>query len=314
MPAGARPAGGPNPKRPAARRRRSADGASRAAPGRPPQDRARAAHAHSLASIATLCGGIGTVGALWILLALLGFLPTVGGTNPVRFESDSILGMRIQSRSDFPTARQYLAYQRDTYTRVTGRDLDLQLEGRTTSTSLFKTMQETLDLARTNVASGVTADDLKLKEDLHGWNNLNEVYRAAKYESIYGTALEDDVGRAYDAGLERAIQNGTEVKPRSKYREEHLRNMRKKIVADRKKNAGKKTAGDVCASHGGLYVPSFRASAACEISQLDQRSSHTSRTCSREPRHTAHRADTGASHLYVDVQRAAQALSSGGEY
>merc|ERR1711965_172951 len=90
--------------------------------------------------------------------------------------------MRILSRSDFPTARQYLAYQRDTYTRVTGRDLDLQLEGRTTSTSLFKTMQETLDLARTNVASGVTADDLKLKEDLHGWNNLNEVYRAAKYE------------------------------------------------------------------------------------------------------------------------------------
>ena len=102
MPAGARPAGGPNPKRPAARRRRSADGASRAAPGRPPQDRARPAHAHGLASTATLCGGIGTVGALWILLALLGFLPTVGGTNPVRFESDSILGMRILSHW-FPT-------------------------------------------------------------------------------------------------------------------------------------------------------------------------------------------------------------------
>ena len=59
-----------------------------------------------------------------ILLALLGFLPTVGGTNPVRFESDSILGMRIlRSRSDFPTTGQYLAYQRDTYTNVTGRDL-----------------------------------------------------------------------------------------------------------------------------------------------------------------------------------------------
>ena len=104
MPAGARPAGGPNPKRPAARRRRSADGASRAAPGRPPRDRARPAHAHGLASTATLCGGIGTVGALWILLALLGFLPTVGGTNPVRFESDSILGMHTKplelSRSD----------------------------------------------------------------------------------------------------------------------------------------------------------------------------------------------------------------------
>ena len=146
------------PGGPAARRRRSADGASRAAPGRPPQDRARPAHAHGLASTATLCGGIGTVGALWILLALLGFLPTVGGTNPVRFESHSILGMRIQSRSDFPTTGQYLAYQRDTYTNVTGRDLQLEA-GRTTS--LFKTMTETLDLARTNIASGVKEDDLK---------------------------------------------------------------------------------------------------------------------------------------------------------
>ena len=153
-----RPAGRrANPKRPAARRRRSADGASRAAPGRPPQDRARAAHAHGLASTATLCGGIGTVGALWILLALLGFLPTVGGTNPVRFESDSILGMRIQSHW-LPTTGQYLAYQRDTYTNVTGRDLQLEA-GRTTS--LFKTMTETLDLARTNIASGVKEDDLK---------------------------------------------------------------------------------------------------------------------------------------------------------
>ena len=144
------------------RRDRSADGASRAAPGCPPQDRARPAHAHSLASIATLCGGIGTVGALWILLALLGFLPTVGGTNPVRFESDSILGMRIQSHW-LPTTGQYLAYQRDTYTNVTGRDLQLEA-GRTTS--LFKTMTETLDLARTNIASGVKEDDLKPIKDL----------------------------------------------------------------------------------------------------------------------------------------------------
>ena len=125
--------------------------------GRPPRDRARPAHAHGLASTATLCGGIGTVGALWILLALLGFLPTVGGTNPVRFESDSILGMRIQSHW-LPTTGQYLAYQRDTYTNVTGRDLQLEA-GRTTS--LFKTMTETLDLARTNIASGVKEDDLK---------------------------------------------------------------------------------------------------------------------------------------------------------
>ena len=78
----------------------------------------------------------------WFVLVLLGFLPTVGGTNPVRFESDSILGMRIQSHW-LPTTGQYLAYQRDTYTNVTGRDLQLEA-GRTTS--LFKTMTETLDL------------------------------------------------------------------------------------------------------------------------------------------------------------------------
>ena len=120
------------PGGPAARRRCSAQpeapgrsGALFGRRGQPcgaPRDRARPAHAHGLASTATLCGGIGTVGALWILLALLGFLPTVGGTNPVRFESDSILGMRIQSHW-LPTTGQYLAYQRDTYTNVAGRDL-----------------------------------------------------------------------------------------------------------------------------------------------------------------------------------------------
>ena len=151
------PPGGSNPKRATGRSHRSADGASPAALDRSPRDVARPAHAHGLASTATLCGGIGTVGALWILLALLGFLPTVGGTNPVRFESDSILGMRIQSHW-LPTTGQYLAYQRDTYTNVTGRDLQLEA-GRTTS--LFKTMTETLDLARTNIASGVKEDDLK---------------------------------------------------------------------------------------------------------------------------------------------------------
>ena len=62
-----------------------------------------------------------------------------------------------------------LAYQRDTYTNVTGRDLQLEA-GRTTS--LFKTMTETLsmtetlDLARTNIASGVKEDDLKPIKDL----------------------------------------------------------------------------------------------------------------------------------------------------
>jgi hypothetical protein len=40
---------------------------------------------------------------------------------------------------------------------------------------------------------------------------------------------------------------------------------------------------------------------------------HTPADHAAESRHSAHRADTGASHLYVDVQRAAQALSSGGE-
>ena len=53
----------------------------------------------------------------------------------MRFESDSILGMRIQSRSNFPKTGECLAYQRDTYTNVTGRDLDL---------------------ARTNIASEVS--------------------------------------------------------------------------------------------------------------------------------------------------------------
>ena len=62
-----------------------------------------------------------------------------------------------------PTTGQYLAYQRDTYTNVTGRDLQLEA-GRTTS--LFKTMTETLDLARTNIASGVKEDDLKPIKDL----------------------------------------------------------------------------------------------------------------------------------------------------
>jgi hypothetical protein len=162
MPAGARPAGGPNPKRPAARRRRSADGASRAAPGRPPRHRARPAHAHGLASTATLCGGIGTVGALWILLALLGFLPTVGGTKTpcaLSHTRSSACAFRATGSPQL----DILAYQRDTYTNVTGRDLQLEA-GRTTS--LFKTMTETLDLARTNIASGVKEDDLKPIKDL----------------------------------------------------------------------------------------------------------------------------------------------------
>jgi len=80
-----------------------------------------------------------------------------GSHAALRFESHSILGMRIQSHW-LPTTGQYLAYQRDTYTNVTGRDLQLEA-GRTTS--LFKTMTETLNLARTNIASGVKEDDLK---------------------------------------------------------------------------------------------------------------------------------------------------------
>jgi len=62
------------------------------------------------------------------------------------------------SRSDFPTTGEYLAYRRDTYTKVTGRDLQLEA-GR--PNSLCKTMTDTLDLARTNIASGVKTDNLK---------------------------------------------------------------------------------------------------------------------------------------------------------
>ena len=71
-----------------------------------------------------------------------------------------------------------------------------------------------------------------------------------------------------------------------------------------------KTAGDVCASHGGLYVPSFRASAACEISLLDQRSSHTSRPCSpsREPTHCSQSRHRRISSLCGRAARSASAL------
>ena len=133
---------GPAVRRPVARRETEPDRPTRTAWPRPPLSAAESAPSAPSGSF---------------LLALVGFLPTVGGTNPVRFESDSILGMRIQSHW-LPTTGQYLAYQRDTYTNVTGRDLQLEA-GRTTS--LFKTMTETLDLARTNIASGVKEDDLK---------------------------------------------------------------------------------------------------------------------------------------------------------
>ena len=71
--------------------------------------------------------------------------------------------MRILSRSDFPTTGEYLAYRRDTYTKVTGRDLQLEA-GR--PNSLFKTMTDTLDLARTNIATVVETDNLKPIKDL----------------------------------------------------------------------------------------------------------------------------------------------------
>jgi len=57
----------------------------------------------------------------------------------------------------------HIAYRRDTYTKVTGRDLQLEA-GR--PNSLFKTMTDTLDLARTNIASGVKTDNLKPIKDL----------------------------------------------------------------------------------------------------------------------------------------------------
>ena len=53
---------------------------------------ARPAHAHGLASTATFGGAICAFIALWIVLAPIGLLPTVGGAHSVHFESDSLFG------------------------------------------------------------------------------------------------------------------------------------------------------------------------------------------------------------------------------
>ena len=62
-----------------------------------------------------------------------------------------------------------------------------------------------------------------------------------------------------------------------------------------------------------VYVPSFRASAACEISLLDQRSSHTSRPCSpsREPTHCSQSRHRRISSLCGRAARSASALKRG---
>ena len=92
MQSAAGPPGGSNPKRATGRSHRSADGASPAALDRSPRDVARPAHAHGLASTATFGGAICAFIALWIVLAPIGLLPTVGGAHSVHFESDSLFG------------------------------------------------------------------------------------------------------------------------------------------------------------------------------------------------------------------------------
>ena len=92
MQSAAGPPGGSNPKRATGRSHRSAGGASPAALDRSPRDVARPAHAHGLASTATFGGAICAFIALWIVLAPIGLLPTVGGAHSVHFESDSLFG------------------------------------------------------------------------------------------------------------------------------------------------------------------------------------------------------------------------------
>ena len=86
------PPGGSNPKRATGRSHRLADAASPAALDRSPRDVARPAHAHVLASTAAFGGAICAFIALWILLAPIELLPTVGGAHSVHFESDSLFG------------------------------------------------------------------------------------------------------------------------------------------------------------------------------------------------------------------------------
>ena len=59
---------------------------------------ARPAHAHGLASTATFGGAICAFIALWIVLAPIGLLPTVGGAHSVHFESDSLFGRHALRR------------------------------------------------------------------------------------------------------------------------------------------------------------------------------------------------------------------------
>ena len=98
MQSAAGPPGGSNPKRATGRSHRSADGASPAALDRSPRDVARPAHAHGLASTATFGGAICAFIALWIVLAPIGLLPTVGGAHSVHFESDSLFGRHALRR------------------------------------------------------------------------------------------------------------------------------------------------------------------------------------------------------------------------
>ena len=66
------------------------------------------------------------------------------------FSPDSLFSP-IQSRSNFPTMKAYRAYQRDKYTKVTGRNLDFPNDYRRE----FQAMTEKVDLARSNLEGAV---------------------------------------------------------------------------------------------------------------------------------------------------------------
>ena len=112
MQSAAGPPGGSNPKRATGRSHRSADGASPAALDRSPREVARPAHAHGLASTATFGGAICAFIALWILLAPIELLPTVGGAHSVHFESDSLFGRHALRQKVAAGCPRRAAYRR----------------------------------------------------------------------------------------------------------------------------------------------------------------------------------------------------------
>ena len=222
MPAAAGPPGGSNPKRPTGRSRRSADAASPAALNRPAQRTPKPAHAHGLASVAVLGGGTCYFIAFWIFLALIGMLPTVGGMNLELFSPDSLFSP-IQGRSNFPTMGAYRAYQRDKYTKVTGRNLDFTSDYRRE----FQTMTEKVDLARSNLEGAVNTPVLNAKDDLFQGSPLAKQYKELKhkYVSDLGLTFEQEV----DKRIRKLRDAGKEVPKRAKVAATVNRNMHNKV-------------------------------------------------------------------------------------